>query len=758
MPTEQKEHPMMHVEKGNNLAARMGGWSATHRKTAIIGWLAFVAVVFLVGSAMGTKNLKPSDAGSGESGHVERVLGHHFAQPKGDSILIQSKDTTVDDPVFQAAVLDVTTTLADLAQVRDVKSPYAAGNESQLSGDRHSALVSVLLRTSDLDEAKKLDVAVEKAVRAADTRHAGITIEEFGINAENQVDKAVQQDFAKAGVVSLPITLIVLVFTFGALVAAGLPLLLALSSVIATTGLLALPSRLLPLDPDIGVIVLLVGLAVGVDYAMFYLKRAREERAAGRSQTAALAAAAATSGRSVLVSGLTVMVAMGGMLFTGDRTFMGFGIATMIVVAIAMLGSLTVLPATMAALGDRVGKLRIPFIGRSPHAGRGRGWNVILDRVLRRPAVSVVLATGALLALAVPALHLHLASPDVTTLPQNLSAVQTYNKMHHAFPANGNSAQVMIRTQDTGTSTVQTAIADLKRRAIATGQFSAPTDVDYSPDGSIALVSIAMQGTGVSHGAMSALHTLRDKVVPATVGHLDNADVGVSGPTAIEADSNDQMTSAAPYVFGFVLTLAFLLMLLTFRSIVIAIKAVLLNLLSVAAAYGALVLVFQDGWGKQLLGFQQTGGIIGFLPIFLFVILFGLSMDYHVFILSRIRESFDRGMPTDQAVTHGIKSSAGVVTSAAVVMFGVFSVFATLHFMFLKQFGVGLAIAVLVDATVVRAVLLPASMKLLGDWNWYLPAWLRWLPRVGHEGSSGEHGAPSDPVVPVSSEMVDAAR
>ena len=542
-----------------------------------------------------------------------------------------------------------------------------------------------------------------------------------------------------------------LVIAFGALVAAGLPLLLALTAVFATLGVLALPSQLMPLDKDISVIVLLIGLAVGVDYSLFYLKREREERAAGRGERAALEAAAATSGRSVLVSGLTVMVAMAGMLFTGDKMFMGFGVATMIVVAIAVLGSLTVLPATLAALGDNVDRLRVPFLhtrGRS--AEGGRVWGGILDRVLRRPLVSLVLACGLLLALAAPALHLHITEPGIKTYPQNLSSIQTYNKLQKAFPGEANAAQVVVKTDNAHDSAANTAIAELKRQAIATGQFSSPTHVEYSNDGTIAVVSIAMQGDGVDDKALTALQTLRHTVIPATVGKLDGAEVDVTGNTAKQKDTNGQMKHAAPFVFAFVLTLAFLLMLLTFRSVVVAIKAVLLNLLSVAAAYGALVLVFQDGWGKGLLGIGATpGGVISWLPIFLFVILFGLSMDYHVFILSRVREAFDRGMSTEEAVAHGIKTTAGVVTSAAVVMFGVFSIFATLQFMFLKEFGVGLAIAVLVDATIIRAVLLPATMKLLGDWNWYLPRWLEWLPTLDH-GSSSE----SAPAVPVTASAV----
>jgi RND superfamily putative drug exporter len=717
-----------------NLASRMGHWSATHKKTAIFGWIAFVAAAFVIGNALGTKQLEQQKAGSGESGHVDAVLFDHFKQAYGDSVLIQSAGKTFDDPAFKAAVTDVARTIRGLKQTKKIESPLASGNEDQISDDGHSALVTLQLRTTDLAKAKTLDAPVEPALAAVATRHPGFAIEEFGINAETQVDDAVVSDFKKAGLFSVPLTLAVLVVAFGALVAAGLPLLLALAAVFATIGLLAIPSQLIPLDQDIAVVVLLIGLAVGVDYSMFYLKRERQERAAGRSERASLETAASTSGRAVLISGLTVMIAMAGMLFTGDKTFMGFGVATIIVVAVAVLGSLTVLPATLAALGDKVELGRVPFLKRSARAdGGSRMWDAILDRVLRRPVISTLLAGGLLLLLAAPALHLRIASPGTDTLPQNLSAVKTYNKLQTAFPGDTNSITVMVRAANAHSAAVQRQLGALQSQAIATGQFFPPTDVDYSPDGTIALVSIAMDGKDTDAASLAALKTMREWIIPSTVGRLADADVGVTGGPASEEDSNAQLKHATPYVFAFVLTLAFLLMLLTFRSVVIAAKTVVLNLLSVAAAYGVLVLVFQDGWAKGLLGFDVApGGIIGFLPIFLFVILFGLSMDYHVFILSRVREGYDRGMSTEEAVTHGIKSTAGVVTSAALVMFGVFAIFATLQFMFLKEFGVGLAVAVLVDATIVRAVLLPAMMKLLGDWNWYLPSWLEWLPRLEH--------------------------
>jgi RND superfamily putative drug exporter len=469
---------------------------------------------------------------------------------------------------------------------------------------------------------------------------------------------------------------------------------------------------------------------------MFYLKREREERRAGRSERAALEAAAETSGRSVLISGLTVMVAMAGMLFTGDQGFRSFGVATMTVVGVAMLGSLTVLPALMSKLGDRIEKPRIPFLGRRKRSasGESRFWNAVLDPVLRHPVIATVLSAGTLLLLATPALNIHLVSPGVEAFPQSMPVMKVYNKIEKAFPGGAIPAVVMVKVDDTSAPAVRTAIAALRHDAVATGQFHEPTSVSVNEKGTIALVSLPIAGTGTNSVSNDALETLRDTVIPSTVGRLAQSDVGVAGQTANSVDFNVKMKSAAPIVFAFVLIFAFVLLLVTFRSIVIAIKAIVLNLLSVVATYGVLTLIFQYGWFKGLLGFSYTGGVASFLPIFLFVILFGLSMDYHVFIISRIREAHDRGMSTEDAVAYGIKATASVVTSAAIVMVGVFSIFGTLNFLFLKEFGIGLAVAVLLDATIVRAVLLPAVMKLLGDANWYMPSWLGWLPQMRHEG------------------------
>jgi uncharacterized membrane protein YdfJ with MMPL/SSD domain len=415
------------------------------------------------------------------------------------------------------------------------------------------------------------------------------------------------------------------------------------------------------------------------------------------------------------------------------------------VVAVAMLGSLTVLPASLSWLGDRVEKGRVPLVSRLRRDDdEGRIWGAILSRVLRRPILSAALAAGLLVALAVPALQMRTVQPGVETYPQNLPSIQSYNRIQAAFPGAEIPAAVVIKAADVTAPPVQEAIGQLEWRALASGQMHEPITVDVNEAGTVTTVAIPVEGKGMDSTSEAALATLREEIVPATVGALANAEVGVTGMTAQSKDFNDKLASVAPLVFGFVLLLAFLLMLFAFRSLAIAVKAIILNLLSIAAAYGVMVLVFQHGWGKGLLGFESTAGIDAFLPVFMFVILFGLSMDYHVFIISRIREAYDRGLNTEAAISHGIKTTAGVVTSAALVMVCVFAVFATLSMMIFKQFGVGLAAAILIDATIVRAVLLPATMKLLGDWNWYLPRWLEWLPHLDH-GDGAPVKAPAVP-------------
>jgi uncharacterized membrane protein YdfJ with MMPL/SSD domain len=411
----------------------------------------------------------------------------------------------------------------------------------------------------------------------------------------------------------------------------------------------------------------------------------------------------------------------------------------MMVVGIAMLGSLTVLPALLSKLGDRVEKGKIPFLHRlRRESGENRFWKRILAPAMRRPGIAAAIAGGALLAMTLPVLHLHTAQSGMNALPNSAPTVETIKKVSSAFSdGEVNQAQVAIRANIDSPATQQ-ALAALKTKVEAANLSAGSIDVEVNPSHTVARMDIPLVGEGTDGKSMAALSTLRNDVLPATIGKVDGADYAVTGLTAISADQNSLLKRKAPIVFGFVLVFAFLLLLVTFRSIVIALKAIVLNLLSVGAAYGVLIAVFQWGWGESLLGFQGNGGIASWLPIFMFVILFGLSMDYHVFILSRIREAYDRGMSTADAVEHGITTTAGTVSSAALVMVGAFAVFALMPILDMKEMGIGLAAAVLIDATIVRAVLLPATMKLLGDANWYLPTWLEWLPRLEHEPKGPE--------------------
>ncbi len=723
-----------------NVAARMGRWSAAHWKTATFGWFAFVAVAFVLGGMVGTTNVDQSAPGPGESGRMDRILDEGFEQPAGEHVLIQSRAHRAGDPAFEAATRDVIAGVSTIADVRNAR-------RGAIAEDGHAVLVDFEIRGDEEDAVDKIGPVVD-TVAAAQHAHPGFVIGEFGdASAAKAVEDAYGEDLGKAGMLSLPITLLILVLTFGTLVAAGIPLLLALTAVFATFGLISLLSGLLPVAFEAQAMVLLIGLAVGVDYSMFYLKRERQERASGRSEREALETAAATSGRSVLVSGLTVMVAMAGMFLTGNETFASLALATILVVGVAVLGSLTVLPALLSRLGDNVDRLRVPLVGRLRRDdGEGRFWGAIVDRVLRRPALSAAVAAGLLLALAAPASQLRLAPQGPESFPQSLDVIKTYDRMQEAFPGSALPANVVVTAPSVRTPAVRTAIAELERRALASGRAFEPITVDVNRQGTVANVTIPIAGNGTDAASDAAFRVLRDEIVPQTVGALPRTEAGVTGLTAAWKDQADELASDLPPVVAFVLLFAFGLMLVAFRSVVIAVKAILLNLLSVAAAYGVLVLVFQHGIGKGLFGVSAADGIEVVVPLLLFVILFGLSMDYHVFIISRIRELFDRGASMDDAVAHGVKSTAGVVTSAAVVMVCVFAVFGTLSAPFFKQFGVGLAAAILIDATIVRAVLLPATMKLLGSWNWYLPGWLQWLPRLEHSDSEALHDAGTTPV------------
>ncbi len=728
------------MERSRNLAARMGRWSAEHRAKAILGWLGFVVAAVIIGGAIGTQTLEDQDYGVGESRAADQAVADNFPDELSETVLVQSSaGSTADNPEFRAMVDETVAELEATEYVRAIESPYATGNRGQISADGRSALVEFELPTAADDAAVTEDDMVEAPLATvADLQAAnpGFVIAEFGdASADKALTESFEDDFQKAEVTSLPITLVILLFAFGAVVAALVPLLLAATAVAAAIGLLGPLSQVFPVDESAASVILLIGLAVGVDYSMFYLRREREERARGLGPDAALAAAAATSGRAVLVSGVTVVIAMAGMYLAGASTFTSFATGTILVVAIAVIGSLTVLPAVLSKLGDRVNKGRIPFL-KSPQeraAREPRIWSAILNPVLRRPGISAALATAVLLVMAIPVLGLKTSVPGIESLPQDLAVIQTYNKIQDAFPGNQIPAEVVVERGTASEAEVRAGIRELESAVAASERFEPRVTVDASPNREVAVVDVPIVGDGTDDRSYAALAELREEIIPATIGEVPGTEANVTGFTASSEDFNQLMQDRVPIVFAFVFAMAFALLLVTFRSIVIPIKAILLNLLSVGAAYGVVTWIFQEGHLEGLLGFESTGAVTSWLPLFLFVVLFGLSMDYHVFILSRVREAYDRGMSTSDAVEHGIKTTASVVTAAAIVMVAVFGIFATLSAIEFKQFGVGLGVAVLLDATIIRGVLLPAAMKLLGDWNWYLPRSLRWLPHVGGE-------------------------
>ena len=716
-----------------NIAGRAGRWSAEHWKTALLGWFAFVALAIAMGHFAGLKKQTQAQAATGGSAKAEQILAAAgFQTPASETVLVQSKTLTASAPGFRAAVDDVVAALKRQPNAYEIRSPLA--NRGQISKDGRSALVLYEVRGRMEDASKKIQPILD-SIAKVQAGHPSLYVADFGMaSSMHAVNDTVANDFQKAEMFSLPLTLVILLIAFGSFIAAGVPVLLAFSGVRAATGLGAVVSHLVPAGDADKSVVLLIGMAVGVDYSLFYIRRAREERQKGLSSREALLAAASTSGQAVLISGVTVMIAMAGMLLTGSTVFTSIAIASMIMVAVALVGSLTVLPALMARSGDKLYRSRIPFLRkRLEKTSEPRAWSWVLGHVLSRPALSAALAAGALIALALPTLTLHTQLLSYTDLPRSFPIVATYERVQQAFPGAQAPAEVVIKANDVTAPSIRQGIVALEHRALATGQMSEPIDLMINSNHTVATVSIPLAGTGTDATSQAALKTLRSRVIPATVGKLAGANVAVTGMTAGTNDFSATVKSHMPLVFGFVLLLVFCLMTVTFRSIVIPIKAVMLNLLSVGAAYGVLVEVFQHRWAENLLGFHSNGAIVTWLPLFLFVILFGLSMDYHVFILSRVKELVDGGMETGEAVEEGIKHTASVVTIAAIVMVGVFGMFVTLRTLDVKQMGFGLAVAILIDATLIRAVLLPATMKLLGDWNWYLPRWLEWLPQLQHE-------------------------
>src|ERR1700678_2785739 len=714
------------------LVERVAGWSVRHRVIVVVSWLLLVVAAFAVGQQLGTSNTNSYDPG--QAGVAERILDRPAVQqPDGEAVLVQGRpgQTFANDAELRQTVRQVAAALKQLpAAATDIQSPFTS---TGLVNGRSALVTFNVAGNPDNDDTAV--VAALNAVAAIQARHPGLTVAEAGgASVDRTASAQIGQDFRTAAVTSLPVTLVLLLIVFGALIAAGIPLLLAGTAVIAAISLLSIPSRIVPIDGTTSAIVLLVGMAVGIDYSLFYLRRVREERAAGRDTKEALHVAAATSGRAIAVSGLTVMISLAGLFLTGIDVFSGVAIGTILVVGVAVLGSLTFLPALLSLLGTATDRARIPFLGRRRAAARpSRVWNLVVRAVVRHPLALGGLAAVALLALATPLLGLHLENPDLHSFPNSVPVIRTEEAIGQAFPGGPEPAEVVVTGANLSGPGVAVAITALHAQVAAThGAIREPITTALFGAGQpasdqVLVISVPLDGDATNATSVSALNVLDTRALPATLGKVPGISYAVGGDTASNTDFNARLDSRTPLVFAFVLGLAFLVLMVSFRSVAIPALSICLNLLSVGAAYGVMTWIFQDGHLQGLLDFSPYGGIPPWLPLFMFVLLFGLSMDYHVFILSRIRELRLRGASARTAVTDGITSSAGVVTSAAVIMVAVFSIFASLSEIEFKVFGVAMAVAVLIDATVVRGVLLPAGLALLGDRAWTMPGrpWFR---------------------------------
>ena len=677
---------------------RVTNWSLRHRAAAILGWLALVALSWAIGTLVPGTDARSSPAG--DAGTGQAVLDRQAArEPFWENVLVP-RDAT-------AVVTDLVTTLTTSGAVADIRSPL--DDPAQVSADGRSGLVTFRILGTGTEIRANLATATA-AVATVAARHPDARLAQAGdLSVSGAVDQSIKEDIKRSETRSLPLTLLILLAVFGSLVAAAIPVLLAGTTVVATFGLLSAVDNWIPVNSATSSMTLLIGMAVGVDYSLFFLRRAREERAHGVDES--LRIAARTSGHVIVVSGLTVVLCVTGLLFTGLDNLRGLTVSTVLVVGLAVLAAVTVLPATLSLLGTRVDRLRIPLLGK--RSTRSRCWAAVASVVTRRPALWSGIATGLLVLLALPAAGIRLQDPVPTeSLPRSVPVIDAAARVQEAFPGVTMPAHVVLWS-DRGpvdTPAVRRAIDEL------TAETPKPTVVVPVDDALV--VRIPLGGTGNDEAADRALTTLRETLLPRTIGRLDGVHFAVAGRTAEAHDFTAQVLARAPYVFGFILLLAFVLLLVVFRSVAVPAVSILLNLLSVGAAYGVLTLVFQDGFLAPLLGFTPYGGVLGWLPMFLFVLLFGLSTDYHVFILSRIRERRRAGGDAREAIVEGTARSSGVVTSAALIMTGVFSIFLSLAAIEYKMLGLGMAFAILLDATLVRGVLLPAALALFGDRLW----------------------------------------
>ncbi|HEU5265235.1 MAG TPA: MMPL family transporter [Jatrophihabitans sp.] len=690
---------------------RVARWSATHPWRAIALWLVFVTTCVVVGGMIGQREISDDDTNVGQSGVAARWFDQAgFHSPDTENVLVTARGGRLDLDTARAALAAAADRMRHLPEVATVGAPATAPERSAMT-------LQVTLH-------KDADVArLQDATGAVQRDYPALRIEEVGSTSLNDaINTQVADDLSSAATFSLPVTLLILLIAFGAIVAAGVPILLALSAVASATGLAALASHLIPTASTTSSMILLMGMAVGVDYSLFYVRRARAERHRGRSQLDAVEIAAETAGHSVLVSGLAVIVAMCGLYLTADPTFASLATGSIIVVAVAVLGSLTVLPALLVKLGRAIDRPRVPVLWRLTASTREpRLWPAMLRPALRHPGRTLAISTVVLGLLALPALTMTLHSGSQQTLPNSIAEKRALDRLTDAFPDQHAEMRVLVKAPAGQSATVTARLGALADRAADTGLFlrDARPRVAASADRTIHLLTLDAPFDAESGQARDGLTRMRDTLAPAAVAAIPDAHFAVGGETASSVDSDDHLSQRLLWVIGFVVLLTMLIMGWVFRSVAMAVTTAVVNLLSAGASFGVLVLVFQHSWAESVLGFHSTGALINWIPLFTFAVLFGLSMDYHVFVVSRIKEAVDQGLSTREAIRVGITESAGTVTSAAVVMVSVFAIFAALHMVEMKEIGIGLAVAVLIDALVVRVIVLPSLMMLLGKWNWW---------------------------------------
>lgn len=761
------------------LTVRIATWSARHRWLVFVLW--FVGTIgALVGSlaAGGIRTIDAFEDPNGpklESEVAYDVLGagEPVAPEERMVVVIDGGAGAALDPAFQAEVhrlvadlMAATATVdgaAGTPTFKQVVDPFVAGPQSGLlSPDGSTVQVVGTIPGERPIVEQKLD-PVPEIVDAAKARMPNAQVHVISSTFINRdINEVISGELDGSLRLTIPITFLILLLAFGAIAASFVPLVLAVTSLAAGYGLLGLYSQFVgPVSANAAQLLVLMGLAVAVDYSLFMLTRFRSERQRGAAALDAIETSSSTAGRAVFFSGIAVVISLGGLLTLGISLFTSMAVGTMGVVLVSVVGSLTFLPATLAILGDRVNLGRpitwlprlfrargaLAAIERRASRPPGSGiWASLVYRVMSRPVILAILSAGVLLAAASPAARLRTGTTEITGLPSTIDGIAGIKKINEKFPF-GQDVRVDLVITHADRADVQSAITTLKERVGSIAGLEGPTAERTNADGTVALVSFRMSGGRNDEANRVIVREIRNEIRPEVLAApgLADVDVYVAGQAARTMDIVGIYESATPRIFAFVLGLSFLLMLVAFRSIVIPIKAILLNLLSTAAAFGVLVLVFFDGWFADVLGVSTGQVIESWVPIFVFTILFGLSMDYHLFILTRIKEARDRGLDSRAAVARGISVTSGTITSAASIMVVVFAVFVTFKFAFIQQLGLGLAVAVFIDATLIRSVLLPATMTLLGDWNWWLPRWLEWLPRVSIEGGSGEREPELEP-------------